>query len=91
MPSYFTGQHLSPLVSIMRDNGYETTSIYNNFQFGHTKGPYIDNYAVNKESGAICALLDEDVRKWGLLGLLQESYLLSWASGQSHTSEVIFW
>ena len=67
-PSYFSGQHLSPLVSIMRDNGYETTSIYNNFQFGHTKGPYIDNYAVNKESGAICALLDEDVRKWAFWG-----------------------
>ena len=25
-PNYFSGQHLSPLVSIMRENGYETTS-----------------------------------------------------------------
>ena len=79
MPSYFTGQHLSPLVSIMRDNGYETTSIYNNFQFGHTKGPYIDNYAVNKESGAICALLDEDVRKWAFWGYCKIIFA-SWAA-----------
>ena len=67
-PNYFTGQHLSPLVSIMRKNGYETTSIYNNFHLGHTKGPYIDNYVVNNKIGAICALLDEDVRKWAFWG-----------------------
>ena len=67
-PNYFTGQHLSPLVSIMRENGYETTSIYNNFHLGHTKGPYIDNYVINNESGTVCALLDEDVRKWAFWG-----------------------
>ena len=67
-PSYFTGQRLSPLVYIMRDNGYETTSIYDNFYFGHTKGPYIDSYVVNRKSGAICSLLDEDVRKWAFWG-----------------------
>ena len=67
-PNYFTGKHLSPLVSIMRQNGYETTSIYNDLYFGHTKGPYIDNYVVNSESGAICALLDDDVRKWAFWG-----------------------
>ena len=67
-PNYFTGQHLSPLVSIMRKNGYQTTSIYNNFHLGHTKGPYIDNYVVNNKNGAICALLDENVRKWAFWG-----------------------
>ncbi len=67
-PNYFSGQQLSPLVYIMRENGYETTSIYDNFQFGHTKGPYIDNYIVNEKSGAICTLLDEDVRKWAFWG-----------------------
>ena len=67
-PNYFTGKHLSPLVSIMRENGYQTTSIYNNFYFGHTKGPYIDNYVINNETGAVCALLDEDVRKWAFWG-----------------------
>ena len=67
-PSYFTGQRLSPLVYIMRDNGYETTSIYNNFYFGHTKGPYIDNYVVNRKRGAICPLLDGDVSRWAFWG-----------------------
>ncbi len=67
-PSYFTGQRLSPLAYVMQKNGYETTSIYNDFYFGHTKGPYIDNYVVNRESGAICALLDENVRKWAFWG-----------------------
>ena len=67
-PNYFTGKHLSPLVSIMRQNGYETTSIFNNFFFGHTKGPYIDNYVINNKTGAVCALLDEDVRKWAFWG-----------------------
>ena len=67
-PNYFSGQHLSPLVSIMRENGYETTSSYNNFYLGHTKGPYIDNYVVNMKSGTMCALLGDDVRKWAFWG-----------------------
>ena len=70
-PDYFSGQSLSPLVSIMRENGYETTSIYNDFFFGHTKGPYIDNYLVNDETGAVCALMDEAVKKWALWGYCQ--------------------
>ena len=65
---YFSGQELGPLIYIMRENGYETTTIYNSYFFGHTKGAYIDNYAVNKKSGAICALLDEDVKKWTFWG-----------------------
>ena len=67
-PNYYSGQQLSPLVYIMRENGYETTTIYNNFQFGHTKGPYIDYYSINIKSGAICALLDEEVRSWAFWG-----------------------
>ena len=67
-PSYFSGKSLSPLVSIMRENGYETTSIYNDSYFGHPKGPYIDNYVINNDIGAICALLDENVWKWAFWG-----------------------
>ena len=67
-PDYFSGQDLSPLVSIMKENGYETTSIYNDFFFGHTKGPYIDNYVTNNEVGTVCALLDESVGKWAFWG-----------------------
>ena len=67
-PSYFAGHDLSPLVWIMRANGYETTSIYENTYFGHTKGPHIDNYVINGELGGVCSLLDQDVRRWAFWG-----------------------
>ena len=67
-PSYFAGHDLSPLVWIMRENGYETTSIYENTYFGHTKGPHIDNYVINGKLGGVCSLLDEDVRRWAFWG-----------------------
>ena len=67
-PSYFAGHDLSPLVWIMRENGYETTSIYENTSFGHTKGPHIDNYVINGELGGVCSLLEQDVRTWAFWG-----------------------
>ena len=67
-PEYLSGQHLSPLAWTMKENGYETTSIFESFYFGHFKGPYIDNYVVNRKLGGACALLDEDVRKWAFWG-----------------------
>ena len=68
-PSYFAGHDLSPLIWIMRENGYETTSIYNDTFFGHTKGPYIDNYVINKRKpGGTCVLLDEDIARWAFWG-----------------------
>ena len=67
-PSYFAGYDLSPLVWIMRENGYETTSIYENTYFGSTKGPHIDNYVINEKLGGVCSLLDQDVRRWAFWG-----------------------
>ena len=61
LPSYFAGHDLSPLVWLLRRNGYETTSIYQNIHFGFTQGPGIDNYLVNSKS-ALCSLLDEGER-----------------------------
>ena len=63
-PSYFTGNDLSPLVWIMRENGYETTSMYESTYFGPTKGPHIDNYLVWSRLGFLCGLLDDDVKRW---------------------------
>ena len=60
-PSYFGGHDLSPLIWLLGQNGYQTTSIYESTYFGHTKGPHIDNYAVNNKS-ALCSLLDEGTR-----------------------------
>ena len=67
LPSYFSGQDLSPLVWLLRLNGYETTSIYQDTYFGGAHGPHIDNYAVNARR-ALCPLLDDGVRLlafWG--------------------------
>ena len=67
-PSYFSGNDLSPLVWIMRDNGYETTSIYGNTYLGSTKGAHIDNYVISANLGGMCSRLDEDVRRWAFWG-----------------------
>ena len=67
-PSYFAGHDPSPLVWIMRENGYEITSIYEDTYFGHTKGPYVDNYVIRDGLGGVCSLLDEDVRRWAFWG-----------------------
>ena len=67
LPNYFAGHDLSPLVWLLRQNGYETTSIYQSTYFGHTKGPGIDKYAVN-ESSALCSLLDGGIRSWAFWG-----------------------
>ena len=81
-PSYFAGHDLSPLIWIMRENGYETTSIYDDTYFGHVKGPYIDNYVINRKRGGMCTLLDEDIRRWAFWGYcgIMEAY---WRLGVS--------
>ena len=67
-PGLFSGQRLSPLIEIMKENGYETTSIYYNLYFGYPKGPYIDNYFISGSARGICSLLDENVRSFGFWG-----------------------
>lgn len=57
----FSGQNPSPLLGILRKNGYETTSIYGDTFFGDKKGPYIDNYITFKNS-TVCDLLDPKIR-----------------------------
>ena len=74
-PSYFAGHDLSPLIWLLKLNGYETTSIYQNSYFGRAQGPNIDNYVVNNTRSALCSLLDEDIRVLAFWG-----YCWSWAS-----------
>ena len=67
-PGLFSGQRPSPLIEIMKENGYETTSIYNNRYLGYPKGEHIDNYFISGFSVGICSLLSEDARAlsfWG--------------------------
>ena len=55
-PGLFSGQRLSPLIEIMKENGYETTSVYYNRYFGYPKGPHIDNYFISGSARGICSL-----------------------------------
>ena len=66
-PNYFAGHDLSPLVWILRQNGYETTSIFENAYMGNRGGPGIDNYIINQYV-ALCSLLDQDIRPWAFWG-----------------------
>ena len=66
-PLPFSGKDPSPLFSILRKNGYETTTIYTNHMFGKKKGPYVDNY-ITTGKHTVCDFLDPEVRAlsfWG--------------------------
>ena len=67
-PGLFSGQLPSPLIEIMKANGYETTSIYNNRYLGYPKGQHIDNYFISGFSVGICSLLSEDAWALGFWG-----------------------
>ena len=67
-PGLFSGQWPSPLIKIMKENGYETTSIYNNRYLGYPKGQHVDNYFISGFSVGICSLLDGNVRSMGFWG-----------------------
>ena len=73
-PNFFAGHDLGPLIWLLRQNGYLTTSIYENTYLGHVQGPHIDNHAVNNES-ALCSLLDEGIRRLAFGG-----YCWKWRS-----------
>ena len=66
-PFLFSGQNPSPLFGILRNNGYEITTIYGNTYFGNKKGPYVDNY-IRTDWSTVCHFLDPEVRAlsfWG--------------------------
>jgi len=81
LPRYFAGLDLSPLVWLLRQNGYETTSVYQDTFFGHSRGPGIDNYAINRNE-TLCTLLDESIRTWAFWG-----YCWRWESDRRPGSD----
>ena len=66
-PQTFAGRSPSPLLGILRGNGYETTTLYDSAYFGRHKGPWVDNY-VYFHDGVLCDLLDEAIRPWAFWG-----------------------
>ena len=74
-PYLFAGQNPSPLLDILRRNGYETTSIYKDAYLGMRKGPYIDYHFIFREN-SVCSLLDAGIRDisfWGYCRFFRES------------------
>ncbi len=72
----FSGVQPSPLLNILRNNGYETRSYdpYSTY-LGRFKGPYIDHFTRHSEGG-VCNLLDSAVRPiafWGYCAFLREA------------------
>ena len=66
-PRTFAGQSPSPLLGILRRNGYETTTLYDSTYFGRRKGPWVDNYVYFLDR-TLCNLLDEAIRPWAFWG-----------------------
>ena len=63
----FSGGHPVPLFRILRNNGYETHTAYEDSFFGKTKGPFVDHY-FTANAPTLCQLLDKHVRAaafWG--------------------------
>jgi len=58
------GIHPSPLYSVFKKNGYETTFIYRGNYFGNYKGPYLDRYIIS-DFFEVCRFIPE---KWAFLG-----------------------
>ncbi len=65
--SLFAGQLPSPLLRILRKNGYEITSTAWSSYLGGQSGPYVDHYIIPLRN-SVCDLLDatiRDVSFWG--------------------------
>ena len=64
----FSGRNPSPLLGILHENGYTTTSVYANSYLGKRAGPYIDNY-IFFEKKILCSLPATSSRRlvafWG--------------------------
>ena len=89
-PLLFSGQNPSPLFGILRNNGYEITTIYTDTYFGNKKGPYVDNY-IKMYERTVCGLLDPKIRAlafWGYCLLLDDNDR-SWPESVRLTAEQI--
>ena len=66
-PETFAGRSPSPLLGILRENGYETSTLFDSSYLGRRKGPWVDNYVFFQDR-TLCSLLDEAIRPWAFWG-----------------------
>ena len=77
----FSGVQPSPLLGILRNNGYETRSYYRSVYLGKYKGPHIDHYT-NRTDFSVCSLLDAAIQPiafWGYCAFPEEARWRSFA------------
>ena len=80
----FSGVQPSPLLGILRANGYETTSyFYHSTYLGRHKGPYIDHYIRGYDVG-VCSLLDAAIRPIAFWGYCTFAGEARWRSLDQH-------
>ena len=65
-PDLFAGRNPSPLLAILRENGYAIKTIYGSDFLGKAKGPYVDEYVVGART--LCRLLDRRLHVWAFWG-----------------------
>ena len=75
----FSGVQPSPLLAILRNNGYETSSYYHSAYLGHYKGPYIDHYSKHSEA-SVCSLLGAMIQPIAFWGYCAFSGEAGWRS-----------
>ena len=63
----FSGQSPSPLLGLLKKNGYETNTAFAGEFFGKRKGPFVDRYFTGANP-VVCHLLDERVRLFSFWG-----------------------
>ena len=71
----FSGVQPSPLLNILRNNGYETSSFYHSTWLGQYKGPYIDHYT-NRTDPTVCDYISTEmwpIAFWGYCTLPREA------------------
>ncbi len=71
-PGYVIGHSPSPLLDILRHNGYETNLVYRDLYFGREKGPYLDHFETIEPARTVCGLMDQSlvvVAFWGYCNL----------------------
>ncbi len=71
----FSGMQPSPLLGILRNNGYETRSYYHSVYLGKYKGSHIDHY-INHSKASVCGLLDAAIQPiafWGYCAFPEEA------------------
>lgn len=74
VPRLFAGQSSSPLLDILKKNGYETSTAYDTTTFGKSKGPYVDHHLAGT-GPTVCDLLDDRVYAisfWGYCLIVED-------------------